>query len=147
MLLSETTVAELPALIAEVAAFQRVPATAQDNTAAVMAHLKKEGIEADEKQVRRVLDPASVMLSYNSLGGTGPTAMAAISEEIHSTLDGHRAALEEDQSRVTKAYEACRAIAKGAGPKGENVKSAEDLEQLISMHRPGKGTWGNRTGM
>lgn len=37
VLLSETTVAELPALIAEVAAFQRVPATAQDNTAAVMA--------------------------------------------------------------------------------------------------------------
>ena len=37
VLLSETTVAELPALIAEVATFQRVPATAQDNTAAAMA--------------------------------------------------------------------------------------------------------------
>ena len=107
------------------------------NTAAVMAHLQKEGIAADEKEVRRVLDPASVMLSYNSLGGTGPVAMAAISDEIHSTLDGHRAALDADQGRVTKAYEACRAIAKGAGPKGANVKSADDLERLLATHRPG----------
>jgi argininosuccinate lyase len=108
------------------------------NTKAVMEHLTKEGINADEKEVRRVLDPASVMLSYNSLGGTGPAAMAHIAEEIHADLNQHRVALEQDQKRVTTAYEAARSIAKSVGEKGKNVTSVDDLAKIIDQHRPGR---------
>jgi argininosuccinate lyase len=107
------------------------------NTKAVMEHLKKEGINAVEKDVRRVLDPTSVMLSYNSLGGTGPEAMAGISAEIHADLNKHRAELANDQKRIDTAFAAARSIAKAAGEKGKNVKTVEDLTKLIQQYRPG----------
>ena len=92
--------------------------------------LKKEGIVADEKEVMRVLDPTSVMLSYNSLGGTGPAAMVGIAAEVHETLAQHKTALTADQVRVTKAYNSARAIAKAVGPKGKNVRTVEDFAKI-----------------
>ena len=84
-----------------------------------------------------MLDPASVMLSYNSEGGTGPRAMAHIGEQIHAELAGHKAALAADAARVSSAYDAARAIAKAVGPKGANVTSVDDLAFVIDKHRPG----------
>jgi len=108
------------------------------NTKAVMDHLKKEGINADEAAVRRVLDPKEVMLTYNSLGGTGPKAVTEISREIHTDLDKHRAELAADQKRIDTAFNAARSIAKAVGEKGKNVKSVDDLAKIIDQHRPGK---------
>jgi len=107
------------------------------NTKAVMEHLKKEGINADEAAVRRVLDPATVMLSYNSIGGTGPKAMREIAREIHSDLNQHKEALTKDQKRIDTAFNAARSIAKAVGEKGQNVKTVEDLAKIIDQHRPG----------
>ena len=63
--------------------------------------------------------------------------MAAIAEEIHSDLNGHKADLAADQSRVTTAFNAARAIAGAVGAKGKNVKSVDDLAKIIDQHRPG----------
>merc|ERR1711939_29914 len=81
---------------------------------AVMAHLQSEGISADERRVREVLDPSTVMLSYNSLGGTGDKACARLLDDIAAATDRHRTALEADRRRVGEAFEACRKIAKAA---------------------------------
>jgi argininosuccinate lyase len=101
----------------------------------VMAHLKAEGIDADESRVRDVLDPQKVMMSYNSLGGTGPAAVEALLSDIRGRAEGHRGDLNADQSRVDDGFAACRSIAKACA--GGAVKTAEDLSALIDEHRPG----------
>jgi argininosuccinate lyase len=106
------------------------------NTAAVMAHLKKEGIMAKESEIKQVLDPATVMLSYNSFGGTGPRAVAISMAEIDEEVQGHRAALATDQSRVSGAVEAARNIARAVGPQGTLVASLEDLSRIVERERP-----------
>ena len=97
-----------------------------------MDHLKKSKIDAPESEVKKVLDPKEVMLSYRSLGGTAPEPVKAMLEKLQALLETHRRSLEADQRRVATAYEACRAIAR----KGSNVKTASDLAQLIEEHAP-----------
>ncbi len=97
-----------------------------------MEHLKKNKIDAPDEDVRKVLDPKEVMLSYRSQGGTAPGPVKAMLANFEATLDAHRRVLAGDQRRVASAYEACRAIAR----KAVAVKSASDLGQIIEDHAP-----------
>ena len=99
---------------------------------AVMEHLEGEGIIADEEKVKKVLDPKTVMLSYNSLGGTGAEACSELLDNIDARLAKHKESLEADEQRVRAAFAACRNIAKNA----KDVKTVEDLEHLIQQYRP-----------
>jgi len=102
------------------------------NTKACLDHLKANGVVAPEKEVVDTLDPRSVMLSYESQGGTGPKAVAGMISTMRSTLDGHRKSIEADRARVSAAYLACRSIAARAA----TVKTAEELDGLIREFRP-----------
>ncbi len=103
-------------------------------TDAVMAHLKSNGIEANEQKVRTVLSPREVMKTYNSTGGTGPKAVEAMLDELQAKLDGQRQTIKADQNRVTTAYEATLAIA-DACQAGE-VTDQASLQQLVARYRP-----------
>jgi hypothetical protein len=105
-----------------------------DNFKFCMDHLRKNGIEAPEAEIRKVLDPKQVMLSYGSLGGTGPEAVRPMLARLREGSATHRRRLEADQARVQKGYDACRSIAREAS----QVKVAGDLARLIESHRPGK---------
>ena len=105
------------------------------NFKACFDHLKKNGVDAPAEEVRRVLDAKEVMLSYNSQGGTGPEAVMKMLEQFKQSLDRHRHRLQEDQRRVSTAYEACRNIARQAS----KVKSVSDLDRLIQKHQPAGG--------
>jgi len=102
------------------------------NFAACIDHLKKNNIHAREEEVKQVLDPQQVMLSYKSLGGTGPEAVRSMLEKFKKACEAHRRHLEDDQRRVASAYEACRTIARQAS----SVKSAADLERLVQTSPP-----------
>jgi len=110
------------------------------NFVACLDHLKKNNIQAKDEDVKRVLDPRQVMLSYESLGGTGPEAVRAMLEKFGKGWEAHRGHLEDDRHRVARAYEACRTIARHAS----GVKSAADLERLVQTSRPQDATWDRR---
>ncbi|MSP61786.1 MAG: argininosuccinate lyase [Myxococcales bacterium] len=105
------------------------------NFQACFDHLKASHIEAPEDEVRAVLDPKQVMMSYRSQGGTGPDAVKPMLASLGESLAGHRRRLALDQRRVTAAYEACRSIAREAG----TVTSAADLDRLITRYLPVPG--------
>jgi argininosuccinate lyase len=100
--------------------------------AACIDHLKKNNIHAKDEEVKQVLDPQQVMLSYESRGGTGPEAVGSMLEKFKKASEAHRRHLQDDQRRVASAYEACRTIARQAS----GVKSAADLERLVQTHHP-----------
>jgi argininosuccinate lyase len=102
------------------------------NLKACMDHLKESKIDAPESEVKKVLDPKEMMLSYRSQGGTAPEPVKAMLEKFRASLETHHRALEGDQRRVASAYEACRAIAS----KSATVRSTSDLAQLIKKHAP-----------
>jgi hypothetical protein len=64
--------------------------------------------------------------------------MAHIASEIHADLNAHKADLAADQSRVSTAFDAARAIAGAVGAKGKNVQSVDDLAKIIDANRPGR---------
>ena len=78
----------------------------------------------------------AVMRSYESLGGTGPMAVAQLCDDLRAELAQHSGALAADTARVADAFEASRAIAKAVGPKGTHVASVDDLAAIIDHHRP-----------
>jgi len=84
-------------------------------------------INASREELQKMLDPKSVMMSYNSLGGTGPKAVEQMINEFRSELEQHREVLKKDQNRVSSALETSRQIASKAGA----IKSAADLKNLI----------------
>lgn len=96
------------------------------------AHLKKNGINAPEADVFRVLDAKSVMMAYNALGSTGPTATKQTIANLRKTLEEHKKVLNADQTRVTNAYNAARTIASEIG----NVKSYEEYCNVVKKHMP-----------
>jgi argininosuccinate lyase len=108
------------------------------NFAMCMDHLRKSKIEAPESEVRKILDPKEVMLSYRSLGGTAPEPVKEMLAKYRDSLESHRRSLEGDQQCVSSAYEACRAIAR----KATSVKSASDLGSLIKEYGPAGTTTG-----
>eukprot|EP00698_Gefionella_okellyi_P012333 TRINITY_DN3316_c0_g1_i1.p2 TRINITY_DN3316_c0_g1~~TRINITY_DN3316_c0_g1_i1.p2 ORF type:complete len:548 (-),score=134.29 TRINITY_DN3316_c0_g1_i1:1188-2831(-) len=95
-------------------------------------HLKKHGVKGSEAEIKAALDPKSVMLSYNVLGGTGPKAMKETLGRMKESLNKHSSTLKADQTRVDKAYSACRLIAGEAS----NVKTAAEMKKLIAKYHP-----------
>jgi argininosuccinate lyase len=103
------------------------------NTAYCFNHLKKNGVNAPEKEVLAVLDPKSVVLSYTSLGGTGPAPVKEMLKNFSSKLDEHRKILSVDKARVNGAFEDARTIAGHV----DSIKTAEDIGALIKKyHHP-----------
>jgi len=89
--------------------------------------VKKHNINATREEIQRILDPKSVMMTYNSLGGTGPKAVGEMLKQFHQELQQHDKVLKDDKKRVDSALETCRQISKNAG----SINSAEDLKKLV----------------
>jgi len=81
------------------------------NYARVQAHLKEHHIEATLEDLEAVLDGAQVARSYNSLGGTGPKAVAHMIETFDAELARREAELAADKKRVDDARALCLRIA------------------------------------
>jgi argininosuccinate lyase len=93
------------------------------NFAACIDHLEKNNIHAKDEEVKQVLDPRQVILSYKSLGGTGPETVRSMLEKFKKASEAHRCRLQDDRRRVASAYETCRTIARQTS----SVESAADL--------------------
>jgi hypothetical protein len=110
-------------------------------------HLKEHDINAPVEEIRNVLDPQKVMLTYNSEGGTGESRLVlcycfsestcagkkAVQEQMKrltATLEEKKKVLKADQKRVADARDKCRAIAAAAS----SVKDASGLKSLVSKH-------------
>jgi len=89
--------------------------------------VEKYKINATREELALVLDPKPVMMSYNSLGGTGPKAVSQMLKDFTAELDNHKAVLDEDMKRVNGALEMTRGIAARAA----SIKSAADLKALV----------------
>lgn len=89
--------------------------------------VEKYKINATKEDLALVLDPKPVMMSYNSLGGTGPKAVSQMLKDFTVELDNHKAVLDEDMKRVNGALEMTRGIAARAA----SIKSAAELKALI----------------
>lgn len=50
------------------------------------AHLREHGIKASDEEIRKILSPKAVMLSYNCEGGTGNKAVLAMMERQHEEV-------------------------------------------------------------
>jgi len=94
-------------------------------------HLREKGIKASNEEIDQVLDPKSVMLSYNSYGGTGKDAVVVIEKELRKALEEHEQVLQQDKERVQHAYKRTRAIAR----EGHTVKTVDDISRLLLSHR------------
>jgi len=75
----------------------------------------------------KVFDPKAVMMSYNSLGGTGPVAVKQMLADFVAELKAHTEVVKADRKRLTTALETTRTIAEKAG----SIKTAADLKNLI----------------
>ncbi len=95
-----------------------------------MAHMKKNGVKCTPAELEAVLDPKAVMISYNSLGGTGPKAVSAMLEKMNAQLKAHRVAIKADKDRVTKAYDTARSIAGDI----KTAQTASDIASLVKKH-------------
>jgi argininosuccinate lyase len=89
--------------------------------------VNKHKINASREELQKVLDPKSVMMTYNSLGGTGPKAVGEILRQFRQELDQHRKVLSEDNHRVSSALETVRKVSKNAA----SITSAEELKALV----------------
>lgn len=98
---------------------------------AVVKHLNDEGIACTAADIRPYVHPKSVMMTYNSLGGTGPDAVRHTIAEIQGELSAHQDDLDKDTRRVDGAFEACRAIAKEVST--ENT-TPEEIGALVQKH-------------
>ncbi len=120
------------------------------------AHLREHGIQATDKEIREILSPKHVMLSYNSLGGTGAHSVRAMMDKMRVDLQHKRAAIEADRLRVQtvramrkgcrlfalptdpppppqcQAYDNCRSMASAAA----SVKDVKELRALVKKHMP-----------
>ena len=95
-----------------------------------VVHLKEHGINAPIEDIRKILDPKEVMLTYNSEGGTGKKAVLQTMANLKIHLDRAKSELANDKARVEKARSNCRAIAKAAG----EIKSVEGLKSLVKKY-------------
>jgi hypothetical protein len=90
--------------------------------------LRKSGIDASEAEINQILDSQEVMKSYESQGGTGPEAVAAMLAQFKKDLKAKSEEFQADRRRVSSAYDACRSVAKHAG----EAKTPAALAELIS---------------
>jgi len=89
--------------------------------------IKTHDIPADPEQIKKVFDPKAVMLSYNSLGGTGPKAVKKMLADMRSDLEAQKKIISADRARLDDALKTVRGIAEKAG----SVKTAKDLLNLV----------------
>jgi len=89
--------------------------------------IKKHNVPADPEKLKLVFNAKAVMMSYNSLGGTGPKAVAQMLTDLRKNLDKQKAEIKADEDRLKTALATTRAISGAAG----NVKSAQDIKDLI----------------
>lgn len=99
-----------------------------------LKHLTENGVRVTRADVDRVLDPKTVMMSYNTYGGTGPQAVQNILKDLKASLAKERELLSADNTRVNNAYQAARNIAKYAND--GSIKTKEQLIQLINKYSP-----------
>lgn len=97
-----------------------------------VAHLKENGIVAPKEEIRAVLDPKTVMLTYNSFGGTGKKAVQENLKNLHAELEQKKKDLAADLKRVTVARDNCRAIAKAA-TEGK-IKDLDSLKSVVNRY-------------
>lgn len=90
-------------------------------------HFKKEGIVAPDEEIKRMLDPKQVMLSYRSQGGTSPESVSTMLTKFKQELQSHRQTFTADLNRIRKARQAARNIAKAA----LSVDSLENFAKLV----------------
>lgn len=100
------------------------------NTDACVQHLADRGVVADREEVRRALEPAEIVASYNCQGGTGPIAVAAAQKLYRQRLADLRAGAATDRARHDSAYAVCRAIAGEA----KALSTREELQALVAKH-------------
>ncbi len=91
------------------------------------AHLREHNINATDEEIRNILSPKYVMMTYNSQGGTGNKAVLATMENLRNELKNKVSVIDADRKRVTTARDNCRAMAVAAS----SVKSVEDLRGLV----------------
>jgi len=89
--------------------------------------IKKNNIKANPEELKKVFDPVAVMLSYNTLGGTGKEATEQMLKEFHTQLTEHNKVIAKDKARLDEALETTRTIAS----KAASVTSAKQLADLI----------------
>jgi argininosuccinate lyase len=95
-----------------------------------VVHLKENGVEAPVEEIRKILDPKEVMLTYNSLGGTGKKAVQATMANLHKKLEQQKAELAADKKIVADAREKCRQIASEAA----GVTDVNAFRKIVSKH-------------
>lgn len=97
--------------------------------AACMKHLEKNGIKCTAEELHQVLDGKSVMLSYNSYGGTGPHAVKNMIASYEDRLRQLTQECQKDRVRLENAYKACRELAVDAGK--NRWKNPQDVQKSL----------------
>jgi argininosuccinate lyase len=97
-------------------------------TKACVEHLRRHELNVTDSEVADVLDPKKVMMSYDSQGGTGPKQVEKMLSTMSSQLAEHKQVLARDKSRVSKAMEACRSIAKRC----HTANNANEMRTLVN---------------
>jgi len=97
-----------------------------------MSHIQSRGVDISREEIEPILNPESVMLSYNSLGGTGDKSVEELIRWLESRVQDLDVKLAVDKRRVFQAYEACQSIAAEA----KKIQSHEELVKLINKHKP-----------
>jgi argininosuccinate lyase len=93
-------------------------------------YIRNNGVEATDAEIDAVLEPKSVMESYNTLGGTGPKAVQAMLDNQDARLEELRAEYQADQDRVDSAYERSRALAREM----REVQTSDEIAALVTKH-------------
>jgi len=92
-------------------------------------HIESSGVKAPRDEVDAVLDGKKIMMSYNSLGGTGPKAVQNMLNNFNAELTRQRSVLDADNKRVNTAFEAARGVARQALANGQ---TREGLQKLVA---------------
>lgn len=92
-----------------------------------VAHLKEHGIVATNEEIRNVLDPQKVMMTYNSLGGTGNKSVLSMLDKFRDDLREKKSELEKDKKRVEEARSKCLQLAKSY----KGVETLKDLQKCV----------------
>jgi argininosuccinate lyase len=101
----------------------------------VVKHLNDTcGLNTSKEEIKPVLTPKDVMLSYNSFGGTGPEATKETVQELREEIQNHADVLSTDMNRVSSAMEATRAICRDVSTDGSCTTG--QLQSLIEKYSP-----------
>lgn len=105
------------------------------NEKACLEHLKSRGVNADPAELHRVLDAKSVMMSYNSRGGTGPRSVAKMGAGFEVIARSAATRLAADAARVQRAKDATHTLAAEISKLGDKASQAS-IRSLITKYHP-----------